>query len=303
MKNSLYVISPSASVAEDTECKNLIDTAQKNLDTHKIGLKYGPHFWGKKMYLAGNIEERVSDLHAAFLDSETQLVVTSQGGDSSNELLSALDFELIKKNYKPFFGMSDISVLLNAIFLETGLVTYHGIDLVWGLGKNGGPYTYTELENFFHGTFVPFENLLNQSAWRVVKEGTGRGVLFGGCLSSLILLLGTRFDPLAFKDDYVLFLEDIFEKPQRLSAYFRQLSLHKNIQNCRGIILGNFFLCEDDAYTGTIEDLAKESFGDLNIPIIKIPEIGHAVENMIMPIGQKVEIVGTGDVVSIKAIV
>ena len=42
-------------------------------------------------------------------------------------------------------GISDITVLLNAFYATTGLVTFHGDDLLWGFGSTPTDYDRGEL--------------------------------------------------------------------------------------------------------------------------------------------------------------
>lgn len=50
----------------------------------------------------------------------------SIGGFNSNELLPYIDWNIVKNSPKIFCGFSDITVLHQAIFAKTGLVTYYG---------------------------------------------------------------------------------------------------------------------------------------------------------------------------------
>ena len=77
-------------------------------------------------YLAGTIEERVSDIHDMFEDDEVKALVTIRGGYGSGQLLYYLDYQLIKKKPKILLGYSDITSLLNGIHRQTGLITFHG---------------------------------------------------------------------------------------------------------------------------------------------------------------------------------
>ncbi len=54
------------------------------------------------------------------------MALTEIGGWNSNELLSEMDFELVKKNPKILCGYSDITAIENAIFAKTCLITYSG---------------------------------------------------------------------------------------------------------------------------------------------------------------------------------
>ena len=48
------------------------------------------------------------------------------GGNNSNQLLDYLDYRLIAANPKILCGFSDITALLNAVYAQTGLVTFSG---------------------------------------------------------------------------------------------------------------------------------------------------------------------------------
>src|SRR6266700_3178227 len=56
------------------------------------------------LFFAGTTEERIADLHAAFADPDTQIVMALRGGYGSNYLLDKLDLDLIRRCPKPFFA-------------------------------------------------------------------------------------------------------------------------------------------------------------------------------------------------------
>ena len=64
----------------------------------------------KKIWLNwASAKERADDIHEMFLDDEVKAVISTIGGDHSNQILKYLDFEIIKNNPKIFMGYSDIS--------------------------------------------------------------------------------------------------------------------------------------------------------------------------------------------------
>lgn len=65
-------------------------------------------------------------MHEAFADKSVDAVLTAIGGFNAVELLSQIDYGLIKANPKIFCGFSDITALSCAIYAKTGLVTYSG---------------------------------------------------------------------------------------------------------------------------------------------------------------------------------
>jgi muramoyltetrapeptide carboxypeptidase len=98
---------------------------------------------------------------------------------------------------------------------------------------------------------------------------------------------------------YILILEDIGESKSIIKSKLTQIKQHKRFDLCRGIILGSFPFCEQKPKENdvSIEELAKEIFSDSKIPIARIEEIGHCVENILIPIGAKGKIeCDSGDV-------
>lgn len=283
---NVRIISPSANIVDEPQ--ELIVRAEEILQKNKIQFEYSKHCRGKKYFLSGTTEERVSDLMDAFKDKNVDAIISTQGGDNSNDVLDLLDYDLIKNNSKPFFGLSDITVLLNVIALKSGIKTYHGLDFLWGIGKNFTSYTENLLNDILKKNKVKIVKNPNTPKWESVFYGEGEGILLGGCLPSFCLLLGTKYDPLELiKEPYILILEDIGENKSTIKSKLTQLRQHKKFSLCKGIILGNFAFCEQKPEENniSIEDLVKEVFIDSKIPIAKITEIGHCVENIILPIG------------------
>lgn len=289
-KKKIKILSPSANVVDEQEGDELIRKAQKILSNNFLQVEYSKNFKGKNTFLSGTAEERARDLMDAFLDEKVGAIISSQGGDNSNDLLDLLNYEIIAKNRKPFFGLSDITVLLNVIALKSKMTTYHGLDFLWGLGKNATEYT-EKILNFLlkDGKLNIFKNP-NTPEWKVINPGYGEGTFLGGCLASFCLLLGTKYDPLELVNSpYLLILEDIGESKSIIKSKLTQIKQHKKFHLCKGIILGSFAFCEQKPKENEvhIEELAREVYGNSDIPIARIEEIGHCVENIIIPIGGK----------------
>lgn len=60
-------------------------------------------------------QERAAALMQAFRDDSISAILDVSGGDSANAVLPFLDFPAIRAHAKPFFGYSDLSVLLNPL--------------------------------------------------------------------------------------------------------------------------------------------------------------------------------------------
>ena len=66
------------------------------------------------------------DFHDALRNNNIDIILSVLGGYNCNQLLNYIDYDLIKKNPKIICGYSDITVILNAIYAKTGIITYLG---------------------------------------------------------------------------------------------------------------------------------------------------------------------------------
>ena len=68
------------------------------------------------------------DKGKAFMDlyrnNEIKAIFDISGGDLANEVLDYLDYDYISKNPKPFFGYSDLTTVLNAIYSQSNNPVY-----------------------------------------------------------------------------------------------------------------------------------------------------------------------------------
>lgn len=293
LNDSVRVLSPSANVIDEEDWQQLFKDARTFFDSIGLKVTYSKNYLAKDGYLAGTIEQRLADIHDAFLDQKVKVIISSQGGDNSNQLLPYLDYKVIKNNPKYFIGLSDITVLLNAIFEETGLVTFHGQDFMWGIGKNAGEFTKNNLvKSLFDGNFQ-FNKHPAYPSWKILRKGVGKGRIFGGCLPSFGLLNGTVFSPL--KGPFIFAIEDMGQSLAVVDSLITQLVQTASFRYCQGIIIGNFIL--DDNSTpqskNALERLIVERTKNHNFPILKVTEIGHCVENNLIPIGAMTTLVCT----------
>ncbi len=288
----MAIVSPSANIIDNPEARELCEAGEKILTNTGLKVVYSSHWDGKHGYKSGMVEERVADLEEVFGNPEIKAIICTQGGDNSNELLERINWDVIKKSDALFFGLSDITVLQNAIYAQTGKVTYHGLDLIWGLGKNASGFTKHNLERLlFHG-IISYEPHPTYPKRKVIREGEARGVCLGGCLPSFTLLMGTEYDPLQDIDEgFILIIESIGESFSRIESYIAQIAQQEGFKkHCKGIVVGYFFLCQErlEENNRAVSDVVMEYTKDRPIPVVEIMEFGHAVENMFFPIGKKI---------------
>jgi muramoyltetrapeptide carboxypeptidase LdcA involved in peptidoglycan recycling len=303
--DEVRIVSPSRSLALLSE--ETVEIANKRFAELGLKLSFGKHVKENDEFASSSIESRVNDLHEAFLDKNVKAIITVIGGFNCNQLLTYLDWDLIKNNPKIFCGYSDITALNNAIFAKTGLVSYSGPHY-----SSFGQELYFDytLEYFKKCLFSDkdFEiepssqwsddewykdqkqrNLIKNNGFLIINEGKASGTILGANLCTFNLLQGTEYFP-KFLDDTVLFLEDDNESlPHTFDRDLQSLIHQPDFKNVKGIVIGRFQKASqmsDDLLIKIIK--TKKELN--NLPVIANVDFGHTDPKITFPIGGMVEI-------------
>jgi muramoyltetrapeptide carboxypeptidase len=223
-------------------------------------------------------QERASDIMQLVMDSEVKLVFFG-GGEGANELLPYIDFKKIQEQPKLFLSYSDGTTLLDAIYMQTGLVTYYG--QTPGIFPDIQKYDYEQfIANIVTGRV---NKHISNSKWYTLNAGVYEGVLLGGYLENFILLMNTRYFKYDSDQKYILFIEDHekFSGIQKVSALMSWLEQIKFIKNVSGVLFGNY----SDAISQNFLDMLKRFGNRNNITIAYCDDFGHGVNHAIFPIG------------------
>lgn len=265
------LISPSESIARKAGEKGI-----RVLSSWGWTPVRGDKLYGRYGFLAGTDAERVKDIHQFVKDSRIEAIFAIAGGSNANRLLPLLDYALIRKNPKQFYGMSDVSTLLNAIHAKTSLITYHGPNVLHL--RKGDTFTRNYLQQAFSGDVfrVPWRQM------QVLRHGRCNGHLLGGNLEAVSNLLGTPYNPLW--KGALFFWEEIKETNAEIS---RLLMNYKNagvFDKIKGMIIGKLYKCSirnGMSIRRIILDLTKE----YDFPIVMNAPFGHFCPNVVLPIG------------------
>ena len=89
---------------------------------NKIGLLpvSSPYLYEKDGLFSGLGKERAEALMDFYRNEEIKAIYDISGGDIANEILPYLDFDIIAKQEKMFWGYSDLTTIINAIYARTG---------------------------------------------------------------------------------------------------------------------------------------------------------------------------------------
>src|ERR1039457_2637904 len=224
-------------------------------------------------------QQKADQLHRAFADPDTDIILAQRGGYSAMKSLPFIDFDLIQKHPKIIAGFSDWSALLNPVFEQTGLTTLHA-PMVINLGE-AAPFTITSFLNAING--YPEKNLLKGVPVKVFNSGTVTGILKGGNLITLTALIDTDWE--IDTDNSILFLEDVDEKLHQVDRYVTQWILAGKFKRVKAIILGDF----RGIRSKQVYDIFASQM-ELNFPVIYCPYIGHVKNKITLPVGAEVEL-------------
>ena len=230
---------------------------------------------------SGSGKERGEELMNLYKDSSIDAIFDVSGGDLSNEVLEYIDFDVIKNNPKPFIGYSDLSVILNSIYSQSGAPSY--------LYQVRHIVTNEENLNRFTNFIKGLNNGLFNFKYNWIQGKSMEGIVIGGNIRCTLKLAGTKYMP-DFKGK-ILLLESLGGDVAKMRTFLTQLKLMGAFKEINGIILGTFTEMEKNNYNPTIEELVKEIVNDKNMPIVKTKELGHGNDSKCIVIGKEIKLV------------
>ncbi|QJU09611.1 peptidase U61 [Candidatus Saccharibacteria bacterium oral taxon 488] len=120
--DEVRIVTPARSASDIDE--RVLDRAKAALESLGLKVTFSKNTFSRSQRGCPTDDEKVEDLHEAFMDENVKCVLAAIGGFNSNQLLGKINWRIIKDNPKIFGGFSDITVLNHAILAKTGLVTY-----------------------------------------------------------------------------------------------------------------------------------------------------------------------------------
>lgn len=228
-------------------------------------------------YFSGNPKERATELNLLFKNDEIRAIFDISGGDSANQILEYIDYDNIRLHSKPFFGMSDLSVILNALYTQSNSKSYH-YQLMNLVSSDG-----TVQQAAFYRTFFEGQDDLYDFKYHWIRGNQMSGIVFGGNIRCFMKLAGTSYFP--DPSNKILFLESLSGRANKIVSLFAQLHQVGTFDTCAGVILGSFTELESYNEFSIIEAYLKEISG---IPIVKTNEIGHGSDSKCIVLGENI---------------
>ena len=252
---------------------------------------YSDYIYAQNSVYSGTARERASALMDFYKDDSLSAIYDISGGDIANEILEYLDYGVNKNNNKAFWGYSDLTTVINAIYTKTGNpgVLYQMKNLVWDKSKEQiGRYSdYTEyayINKECNDTSLKNMDLFKFN-YEFVQGNSMVGVVIGGNVRCFLKLAGTEYFP--DTKDKVLLLESLGGEVPQMITYLNQLKQIGVFSKIKGLILGTFTTMEENNHKPNIVELVKQYVSE-DLPIVKTFEIGHGYNSKAIVIGKNI---------------
>lgn len=242
----------------------------------------GEYVYSSMGFVAATPQQRASDLMRMFENPEVRAIIPVRGGSGVADIIPYLDYSVISRNPKIITGYSDITVLLNVLYIWADLITFHSL-LLLDFRPTTPAYNF---DQFFAATstLLSPRQLINPPGMPQISRVPGNvtGEIVGGNLMSFVDTLGTPFE--VDTRGKILFIEETHEAISRVYRLISHLINAGKINDCVGIIMGECSNCEP-AYGKTYENLITEVMVPLGKPLMTNLASGHGYYKMAIPIG------------------
>ena len=224
-------------------------------------------------------EVRANELMSFYKNKEIKAIFDISGGDISNGILDYLDYDLIKDNYKPFFGYSDLTTVLNALVSKTNEINY--LYQILSIIEND------EIRKNFENTFLKNQNSLFDVNWKFLQGSSIEGEVIGGNIRCFLKLVGTQYFPKS--DGKLLFIEGLGTSIESLATNLAQLKQIGVFDKISGLLIGTFTKIEKEISLEELFEFIQE-YIPVSLPVVKTQQVGHAKDSKALKIGELVHI-------------
>lgn len=302
--DTIGITAPSDGITEKTDIIRL-NNAISQFEKRGYKIKETPDVRTSTLGKSASSKIQARELESLYQDERTKGIICAGGGDFLLEMLSEVNFDIIKNNPKWLQGYSDPTGLLYTITTNLDIATIYADNFKsFGMEK-----WHKSLENnlkilegnlILQESFDKYEstrsdkitgkegyNLDKEVKWENLnkEEINVTGRMIGGCLDILTEIFGTRFDKTKefierYKNDGIVwYLENCEMTSESIIRTLWKFKDNGWFENTNGIIFGRSGF-EQSSYGISFKDAVIRVLGDLNIPIIFNADIGHVSPRM-----------------------
>jgi muramoyltetrapeptide carboxypeptidase len=296
--STIAVIAPGG-WSDPQELERAVTHAQNHFGLNVV---LHPQCYLREGNSAGSTADKINAFHEVWQDPRIDAVFTARGGSRALHMLNGLDWDIVRAHSKIIMGYSDITVLLNNIYRQAGLVTFHG-PLFSAFHPQTKCTTTDATLSFLKGYWDhPLFPITHD--YHVLRAGDVTAPLIGGnlCLIYALAAAGELYAPPW--QDKILLIEDIDEDIRYIDRMLGALRLAGVFKQIKGLVCGQFSGTTDTStypFGRSFEDLLIEHvLPDLNGPVILNAPFGHEPANHVFPLGIPAHVKATQAHVTIR---
>ncbi len=266
----------SCSNGQPPEQKKNISQLIQILSDMGISAVTAKHFYAKDGIFGGTAKERAEALMTFYQDKSIDAVFDVSGGDLANEVLAFLDYGIIAGLEKMFWGYSDLTAIINAVYAKTGRASV--LYQVKNLVRDNTGLQRKQFQASVTGT----KKDLYQIRYTFLQGQKMEGTVTGGNIRCLLKLAGTPYWP--DMQGKILLLESLGAGIPQTAAFFSQLEQMGVFKQVSGILLGTFTKLEQSENAQTPFQLLSSHIPPA-LPVARTPDIGHSPDAKAIVIG------------------
>lgn len=246
---------------------------------------------------AGDDATRLAALHRV-ADAAPAIAMATRGGYGLTRLLDGIAWKRLAKSVERgtrWVGHSDFTALQLGLLAATGAPSWAGPMALADFGRadaDGG------VDEITRDVFLEaMDGRLHALGFRTEPgfDGLGvRGLLWGGNLTLVLSLLGTKHWPKVRGG--VLFLEDVGEHPYRVERMLLQLHQAGVLAAQKAVLLGAFsdFRPSPADRGHGLKQVVALLRGLTRTPVLSGLPFGHVHPKLTLPVGRRVELLVQG---------
>lgn len=254
---------------------------------------------------------RAREFESLFKDNNVDMVAIASGGDFLYDMLTEVDFNIVKDNVKWLVGSSDPTSLLYILTTNLDIATMYSPCNMSGFNEDNLHQSYLNYFEILKGNLVrqekspfkegeSFSDELNEvNEWSNLNGDVDeKGILIGGCIEVLKDIIGTKFDKTnefleKYKDEGFIWYFDVFSMTSE--GLYNTLLQFKNagwFKYAKAVVIGK--VCFPNTFTDmSYEDAIKNSLDD--VKCIFNFDIGHVKPSFTMINGMKARVVSNSE--------
>ena len=281
----IALVSPASPFKREEFDKGVIELRSLGFDP-----VFDDSVFAKHRYVSGTADVRARAFRAAWADPSIAALIAVRGGYGSAQILPLLDRDELVATPKAFIGYSDLTALLTFLTTGCGIVGFHGPMVERRLSRGEDGYDRASFLNALCRAEPMGE--LAPAGLETLRVGDAAGPLLGGTLTQLLASLGTpfAFDPPA---GYVLFIDEVGERPYRLDRMMTQLRQTGLLAQAAGVIVGELPRCDEPDGEISGRDVMADLLRDFDGPVVIGFPSGHTTTGPVvtLPLGVRCRVV------------